>query len=170
MSDVLVARTADRQIGLVLTAAAVGIGAVIYLATTSASESSDLISMAQGFWGAYQVKSYVYPAGNMDPTILITGKKVDSQIVNGATLVTRWNSTITFPVVGSTFTATLPATPSSNCEDLMTDSGLAPYISSIGITGGTARVPPVDGSQASTDCGAAATQSLTVTFKPRPAS
>jgi len=170
-SDLLPARNIDTIIGAIAISAAVGLGVVLSGAADTSSEASDLTSIVQGLYGAYANLSYVYPSGTISSAVLINAGKVDKKLVNSTTGVinSRWNTPITLAgTAGGNPTAALTGIPSTACADLMTDTTLAPYVATIGVTGGTARTPPVDPAVAATDCGTSGTVALTVTYNPRP--
>jgi hypothetical protein len=161
-----------RNIVAVVTALAiiivVGLGFVIRSAANSASQAQDLVTIVQGVQKAFSNQNYQYGNGTIPSSILINGNKIDPNIVSGTTIQTRWQATITLTGTGSAFSATVPSVPYGNCPDILQDQSLGQYITSIGVSGGTMRTPPVAPATAVADCGSSGTVDVVVNFQGHP--
>jgi hypothetical protein len=144
-----------------------GLFLVLRTGTNSYTEINDLEQMGNGMIIAFQNLNYIYPVGPIAPAVLINGGKVPAGMVSGGNLVTRWGTPILPVGIGQGYTVPLTATPQSTCIDILSDAGLAPYLSSIIVSGATARVPPVPATTAAIDC-AGTTNTVTLTYTGHP--
>jgi hypothetical protein len=142
-------------------------GAIALFGSASTSQSttqftSDLNSMRAG------TKSLYFGQGGYGTTslgeVLINGQKVPTTMSITGTAPNRvinhsLNGTVTVTGATSQFTVALTNIPTAVCLGLASMNGW----DSVKVGAAAARTPPVSPAQASTDCSAAATQTITFT-------
>jgi hypothetical protein len=158
------ARNIATFVGAIALLAVLAAGYTARQAQLAFNQAQDLVSIAQGLQDAYSNQSYQYGAGTIPPAILINSLAVDSSIVSGGALNTRWQNVITLTANGASFSAALPAIPYNICVKLMLNTSLAQYISGIGVASGTIRSPGVSPATAAADCGNTGTVDMTVNY------
>jgi prepilin-type N-terminal cleavage/methylation domain-containing protein len=156
----------ETLVALTIFALVVG-GAIALFGSASTSQSttqftSDLNSMRAG------TKSVYFGQGGYGTTslgeVLINGQKVPTTMSITGTAPNRvinhsLNGTVTVTGVNSQFTVAVSNIPTAVCLGLATMNGW----DSVKVGAAAARTPPVSPAQASTDCSAAANQTITFT-------
>lgn len=156
----------ETLVALTIFALVVG-GAIALFGSASTSQSttqftSDLNSMRAG------TKSLYFGQGGYGTTglgeVLINGQKVPTTMSITGTAPNRVinhsrNGTVTVTGATSQFTVALTNIPTAVCLGLASMNGW----DSVKVGAAAARTPPVSPAQASTDCSAAATQTITFT-------
>jgi hypothetical protein len=166
--EVMNARTLVGIIGGILTVAVLGLFLVIRNGMNSSLQVSDLEAIGNAMILAYENVGYNYGSGTIASSSLISTGMVPSGAISGTALQSRFNTPMTVTGNGSSYTIALTGVPTANCVSIMTDPGLAQYLASVTVVGGTARTPPVPFTTASGDCAAASTESLDLTYTGHP--
>jgi hypothetical protein len=134
-------------------------------------EVTDIATIVTNMQTQYQPASYQYGTAAITPQALAA--TLDSNIVTGTgnttQINTRWNSPITITGSGSSFTLAFGEVGTANCQAIEQSGALAQVLTSIQVTGGTARttLPVTDPNTAAADC-ASAPNTMTLTAKGHP--
>jgi hypothetical protein len=164
------ARTIVLFVTGILVAAVLGLFVTLRNSTNSTTQVLDLEQIGQAMLLAYQSTNYQYGAGAIPASVLINAGKVPSGIINttNQTLNSRFNTPIAINGIANlSYDVVLTGIPTATCTDIATDAGLSQFLSSV-VVGGTTLTVPVAVAAASTACGAAPTNTITLNFVGHP--
>jgi type II secretory pathway pseudopilin PulG len=136
------ARTIVLFITGILVAAVLGLFVTLRNSTNSQTQILDLEQIAQAMLLTYQNAGYNYGTGAIPATVLINTGKVPSSIVNGTNINSRFSTPITLDGAGTSYSITLTGIPGANCFDVVSDTGLAQYLTSATVNGTAVNTTP----------------------------
>lgn len=137
----------------------------------ASSQSDELATYIQYEWQFNP--SHQYGTAAFTPVALST--KANPRLVTGvgtssAVINSEWGTPLAWTGTGPAFTIGLTLVPTSDCTELLNNGTLAPYVTSLQVTGKSVETAlPMTGDAATADC-ASGSVSITVTAKGHPGS